>query len=158
MKRVVSIVSIVLLAGMALTGCRPRNVLSSSRLEDLLYDMHRAEAILQQAGYNYGHEDEVMKYHYEVLAAHGVTQAQFDSTIVWYTSHPTRYDKIYPRVLARIDKEMDKQSELENAARGEDLKPRNELRGLVDVMRDYLHGWKLIWYEAPVYQINVPYL
>ena len=38
---------------------------------------------------------------------HGVTQAQFDSCLAWYTAHPQLFDKIYPKVLKELDKERE---------------------------------------------------
>lgn len=69
--------------------------------------MHYTEAVLQVAGYNYGHDEAVAKYYQQVLDKHGITQAQFDSSIVWYTDHPQRFDKIYPRVVKDLEAERD---------------------------------------------------
>ena len=88
-----------------LTGCRPRGVLSSREMRSVLHDLHRADAILQVAGYNYGHDAALAKYYQQVLEKHGITQAQFDSSLVWYTDHPQRFDKIYPKVVADLEAE-----------------------------------------------------
>lgn len=73
----------------------------------VLHDLHRADAVLQVAGYNYGNDEALAKYYQTVLDKHGVTQAQFDSSLVWYTDHPQRFDKIYPRVVASLEQERD---------------------------------------------------
>lgn len=86
-----------------LCGCRPRGVLSSSEMRSVLHDLHHAEAVLQVAGYNYGHDEAVAKYYQQILDNHGVTQTQFDSSLVWYTNHPQRFDKIYPRVVRDLE-------------------------------------------------------
>ena len=88
-----------------LAGCRPRGVLSSREMRSVLHDLHRADAILQVAGYNYGHDEALAKYYQQVLEKHGLTQAQFDSSLVWYTDHPQRFDKIYPKVVADLEAE-----------------------------------------------------
>ena len=46
-------------------------------------------------------------YYAQVLEAHGITQAQFDSSLVWYTAHPQLFDKIYPRVMRNLEKERE---------------------------------------------------
>ena len=89
------------------TSCRPRGVLSAREMQSVLHDMHYTEAVLQVAGYNYGHDEAVAKYYQQVLDKHGITQAQFDSSIVWYTDHPQRFDKIYPRVVKDLEAERD---------------------------------------------------
>ena len=85
-----------------LSGCRPKGILHSWELRALLYDLHRMDALLQVSGKQY-ESDEVRNIYYAaVLEKHGVTQAQFDSSLVWYTAHPQLFDKIYPKVIARL--------------------------------------------------------
>ena len=50
-----------LLGLVCLAGCRPRGVLSSREMRSVLHDLHRADAILQVAGYNYGHDAALAK-------------------------------------------------------------------------------------------------
>lgn len=133
----------VALVVLLLVSCRPKEVLSPSEMEDVLFDIHYAEAVLQLAGYNYGHDAATAKYYYEVLNAHGITQARFDSSLVWYTDHPTVYNKIYPKVLERIDREMDIQKERLAAERGEDIRPRNLLPDLNQVLETYKNGTQI---------------
>lgn len=96
---------LVLLAGIA-TACRPRSVLSPSKMEDLLVDLHRTDGIISVSGYRYD-KDSLQKVCYaEVLLAHHTTQAQFDSSLVWYTAHPRIFDKIYPRVIERLQQQQ----------------------------------------------------
>ncbi|MGN0235532.1 MAG: DUF4296 domain-containing protein [Paludibacteraceae bacterium] len=99
------IVFAFLLGAVCLSSCRPRGVLSSREMRSVLHDLHRADAILQVAGYNYGHDAALAKYYQQVLEKHGITQAQFDSSLVWYTDHPQRFDKIYPKVVAELEAE-----------------------------------------------------
>ncbi|MCQ2311526.1 MAG: DUF4296 domain-containing protein [Paludibacteraceae bacterium] len=90
-----------------LPGCRPRNVLSPQQMEDIFVDLHTADGVLQELGYNYGHDEELRGYYQSVLRQHGTTQAQFDSSLVWYTAHPAIFDKIYPKVLERLQQQVD---------------------------------------------------
>ena len=98
-----------------LSGCRPKGILHSWELRALLYDLHRMDALLQVSGKQY-ESDEVRNIYYaSVLEKHGVTQAQFDSSLVWYTAHPQLFDKIYPKVIARL-MEDEQQFEASHAA------------------------------------------
>ncbi len=72
-----------------------------------MVDLHKTDALLQVAGMQYGHNDAADIFYAEVLEKHGVTQAQFDSSLVWYTAHPQLFDKIYPKVLAKLDAERE---------------------------------------------------
>ena len=87
MKIVVKILSFCLFV-VLLIGCRPRGVISDAKMRDVLYDLHRADGVIQVAGYNYSHDQEVAGYYKNVLDKHGITQAEFDSSLVWYTDNP----------------------------------------------------------------------
>lgn len=90
-----------------LSSCRPKGILHSWEMRRVMVDLHKADAILQLNGMAYGHEDEKAIYYSTVLSKHGITQAQFDSSLVWYTAHPQLFDKIYPKVLAQLKSEED---------------------------------------------------
>lgn len=148
------IYGIVLL--LAVTGCRPRGILSSSEMRDVVYDLHRAEAILQVAGYNVGHDEELAKYYYVVLQKHGITQAQFDSSLVWYTDHPQRFNKIYPPVLDRCNEEYEQWR-----LTVEGIKPLQErnLRPWEEVQHEMIYGFS--HFDVPKTQnqpVQVPFV
>lgn len=75
----------------------------SWEMRDLLIDLHKTDALMQV----YCITDQETKniYYAQVLAKHEVTQAEFDSSLVWYTAHPQLFDKIYPKVVAQLEKE-----------------------------------------------------
>ena len=94
--------SLYIVLALCLIGCRPKGILHSWEMRALLYDLHRTDALLQISGKQY-ESDEVRDLYYgAVLEKHGVTQAQFDSSLVWYTAHPQLFDKIYPKVVLRL--------------------------------------------------------
>ena len=82
---------------LGLTGCRPKGILHSWEMREVLVDLHKTDALLQVSGLQYGHNEALDIYYAQVLEKHGSTQAQFDSSIVWYTAHPLLFDKIYPK-------------------------------------------------------------
>lgn len=100
-----SLILVLCALACAMTACRPKGVLSQGEMRSLLYDLHRAEGILQEAGYNYGHDEVLGKYYEQILKQHGITQAVFDSSLVWYSHNPQRFKHIYPKVLARLEAE-----------------------------------------------------
>ena len=99
-------VIVILCALMLIAGCRPKGILTSRQMRNILYELHRADAVLQVAGKNYGHDDELAKYYQGVLDKNHVTQAEFDSSLVWYTDHPQIFNKIYPKVVQRCEQEQ----------------------------------------------------
>lgn len=145
---------------MAVIGCRPRHVLSNKQMRDVLYDIHRTDGAIQVAGYTHGHNQELAAYYKSVLDKHGVTQAQFDSSLVWFTDNPQIFNKIYPNVIQRLQADMDREEALRDARLEKmrsdkklphDTKTENDttsLRPLEEIQKEYLYGienpWK-IW-------------
>ena len=68
-------------------------------------DLHKTDALLQMSGLGMKDQEAKQIYYAQVLEQHGVTQAQFDSSLVWYTAHPQLFNKIYPKVLAELEAE-----------------------------------------------------
>ena len=97
----------VLLAlfALTLTGCRPEGILHSRQMRDVLIDLHKTEGAIQASEVRYDAYETRDLYYAQVLEKHGITQAQFDSSIVWYTAHPQFFNKIYPKVLKAIEEE-----------------------------------------------------
>lgn len=147
----------ILLLCVAVMGCRPRGVLSNSEMRDVLYDLHRVDGALQVAGYNYGHSQELSAYYKSVLDKHGITQAQFDSSLVWFTDNPQIFNKIYPKVIDRLQADLDREEALrsERIAKNRNskeakLKAQEEtnvqlLRPMEEVINEYQHGLKNPW-------------
>jgi hypothetical protein len=146
-------------------GCRPRGILSNREMRDVLYDLHRADGAIQVAGYNYSHDQEVIGYYKNVLDKHGITQAKFDSSLVWYTDNPQIFNKIYPRVVERLeaDYEMEKQirevnRELSLAKKKSKTSPFRQLRDIDEVTKEIRNGlenpWK-IWHPKEFCEKNV---
>lgn len=109
------------------TGCRPRGVLSSAKMRDVLYDLHRADGALQVMGYNYSHDTELAACYQSVLDKHEVTQAEFDSSVVWYTDNPQIFNKIYPRVISRLEADLAAEEALRDANRDKVLTPQTRV-------------------------------
>ena len=117
---------ILLLALVLSSSCtiRPKGIMSSRKMERVLLDLHKTDGAMQVAGLSYGHDPELSAYYLGVLDKHGVTQAQFDSSLVWYTDHPQLFDKIYPRVIARLEKERDALIEAQGDLAGAKSQPK----------------------------------
>lgn len=89
-----------------LSGCkinRPDDVLSPKVMEEVLYDYHLAQAILAQEGQS---EKYKRDYYIEwVFQKHGITQAELDTSLVWYTRYPKEFAKIYDKLSERSVKD-----------------------------------------------------
>ena len=99
----------------------PKDIIQPDRMEALLYDYHIVQAMGNERGNN--HEYHVKLYHEYVFKKHGVTKALFDSSLVWYTRHPSHLTQMYSRLQKRLDYEVaimqDERAVSQIAAEGE---------------------------------------
>jgi len=109
---------------------RPSHILSKKKMAAVLYDLHRTDGIVLLKGVTYNKDEELKKYYEATLLKHGVTQAQFDSSLVWYTDNPKRFNKIYPIVIKHLQEDADSYAWLDNLVRkpklsAKDIPPYN---------------------------------
>lgn len=95
---------------LAVIGCKPTvpsQYIQPDELEDILYDYHVAEAMARS---QYGNEVDVRRnaFFQSMLCKHGVTEAEFDSSLVYYYSHVNRLQEIYERVNGRLTGEAER--------------------------------------------------
>ena len=98
-------ISLIIVLFVCLTGCRPKGILHSWEMRDILIDLHKTDALLYTKRVRNGDFEGRTIYYAQVMEKHGTTQAQFDSSLVWYTAHPNLFNKIYPKVLAELKEE-----------------------------------------------------
>ena len=108
MKRHVAIVSLfVVLISSVLTGCKPRvpgKYISPGKMEDILYDYHLASAA-SNLDPNYNDTLRMQVYKLAVLKKYNVSEADFDSSMVYYTRHADRLHRIYENLSKRMSNE-----------------------------------------------------
>ncbi len=111
-----------------LSSCKPQvpsRYLQPDEMEDILFDFHLAMAMDPQSGSGASHgldalemnigdmpspETEINGYRSRqieaaVLKNHGVTPAEFDSALVYYTRHSDRFQQIYENIAKRLSDE-----------------------------------------------------
>ncbi len=84
---------------------RPPGIISESKFENILVDYHLAQGMSELSGNNPGVDR--YKYIQAVFRQHKVTEAQFDSSLVYYSQHAEILTQIYDRVLPRIQASLD---------------------------------------------------
>lgn len=89
-----------------LVGCKPSvpgGVLSEGKMERVLYDYHLAQGAAEL------HPDDVTELRYQYVQAvfrkHGITEAEFDRSMAWYSAHSIKLKGIYDRLDARLESE-----------------------------------------------------
>ena len=81
---------------------RPSNVLTVREMTDILIDLHTLDGIMVTHEFRHVSEEERNLFYEAVLIRHNTTQAQFDSSVVWYTRDPRQFERIYNRVLNQL--------------------------------------------------------
>lgn len=104
MKNSLTIVLLVI----AIMGCKPtvpKQFIQPGDLEDILYDYHVAQAMANEDRSRSSEENNYNRsaYFLAVLKKHGVTEAEFDSSLVYYYSHAERLKGIYQDVRERLN-------------------------------------------------------
>lgn len=89
------------------------NKLPRDKMMDVLHDMQLVEAIYQSKYQDFNNTQNKEALLNGVFEKHGITQAQLDSSLVWYADHPEEYMRITDSVTTRLKREA---KELENGA------------------------------------------
>ena len=89
-----------------IAGCKPgvpSEYISPSDMEDIIYDYCLAQGVVagNRTDYQYKKRD-LYVYKKEILDKHGFTQAEYDSSMVYYMSHAKRLYEIYENVAERL--------------------------------------------------------
>ena len=108
------LMSVAVAALFIMCGCssQPYGVVSQSKMVELMADMHKAEAVIDMNSAQFNNDSLKKAMRQSVLMKHGVTQAQFDTTLVWYGHHAKQYDEMYEDVIALLDEEKQELSDV----------------------------------------------
>lgn len=98
------IMMMVLLVAVACKPTVPSDYIQPADMEEILYDYHLADAIARNE--NDGNVALTRNtYFHAVLKKHHVTEAEFDSSLVYYYSHIDRLKTVYTHVNDRLTEE-----------------------------------------------------
>lgn len=108
MKKLISFLGILLF----ITSCSsvPDGVLNRTKMEEVLYEVHIAEAIMDEYPAKYRTPESKQKLMAAVFQDNGITKSDFDSSMVYYGAHLDQYMKIYQRVSARLNADKERSS------------------------------------------------
>lgn len=130
-------VVITLLA--ACSGDRKASVLPASKLEAVLYDYHMAQVIVNDLPSNQRYKKDL--YFSYVYDKHGVTEAQIDSSLVYYARYPEGLSEIYANLSKRIEADIKRLESEDKPIRA---------REAVAVVGDSVD----LWYDARIVQLT----
>ncbi len=94
------LIYIFLLTIVSACGSGGDGILSKSKMEQVLYDYHIAQAMITNLPSDERYKAEM--YMNAVYEENGVTKEQFDSSIVWYNRHAEDLEEIYDNLSDRF--------------------------------------------------------
>lgn len=84
----------------------PSDLLSEKEMQRVMKDMLLAESMISSDYKSYEDNARKQALYEAVFRKHGITQAKYDSSLVWYGRNLDIYMKVYERVLADLNNEV----------------------------------------------------
>lgn len=132
MNRLLIIAALVLM----FTSCdrTPDHVIKPKEMAALLADIHKGEGVIDLQSSHYRNDSAKKVLRQSIFISHGVTQEDFDTSLVWYGHNMDSYKEVYEMVIKQLEDEL---SKADIAAEGESVQ--------VSVVGDSVN----VWGESP---------
>jgi hypothetical protein len=85
----------------------PKHILSERKMRVVLYDMLIAEAMVEVKNESFPTNADRQTVYDAVFNKHRITQAEYDSSLIWYGKHIDMYMAVYKLVLKDINAKSD---------------------------------------------------
>ena len=102
---------------------RPSEVLSRKKMENVMYDMYIAEAIIDNDYQKFAQPENKEALINQVLEKHKITEARWDTSLSWYSDNIDTYIQINDSVKSRLQRNYNETNQLITLRTAE----RNEL-------------------------------
>lgn len=102
-----------LLGAAFMVGCGrqvPEDIIQPDRMEHVLYDYHLSLSMGNNLGYSDNYQRQAYKNY--IFEKHHITEAEFDSSMVWYTRHTQVLAELYKKIGKRFRDEKKHTEEL----------------------------------------------
>ncbi len=104
--RHISIIILFLTILMACSPSRPSGILSEGKMTDVLYDMHKVQAMYDANEGGIDGDDKLIAARASVLKKYNLTQAEWDSSYNYYTRNADQLYDIYVQLNERLDNDV----------------------------------------------------
>ena len=123
---------LLVLSLLLLCSCeqKPEGILSKGKMEEVLYDYHIAQYMASTLPYDDRYKSQL--YIEAVFDKHGISEAQFDTSLVYYNRHTDQIRNIYDHVKHRLE-DYDAKLQLESGS--------NEIRASFTLGGDTADIW-----------------
>ena len=81
----------------------PSDIIPQGKMERILYDYHLAQGMAEAQGGDVAQNRYL--YVQKVFEKHGIAEAEFDSSMVWYSGHASYLTEMYDHIENRLDRE-----------------------------------------------------
>lgn len=106
MKPVFYILFFFLVSCLSACDKAPDGIIKESKMEDMLLDFCKAEGLIDLRQDDYPNDSTKLVLRQSIFEKYGVTMADYDTSLVWYAHHVEIYQKVYQRVIERLQKEQ----------------------------------------------------
>ena len=111
-------VTIALLIILGSCGKQPRGVMSINEMADLITDLQLADSYIESHLSEFPTDSSRMVVKQSVFMKHGITQEDYDSSLVWYAHNMEDYTKAYDKAIGQLKKRYDKLDKNGNNSNG----------------------------------------
>jgi len=110
MRNVLLHISLLLMAVLSLVSCdkTPRGVLSVDDMGELIADLQLAEAYMENNPADFAGDSLKQVVKQSVLKKHGITQQDYDSSLVWYAHNMEDYTRAHDKAVGILQERYNK--------------------------------------------------
>jgi len=101
-------ISFILFLLMVACSRAPRGIITEKKMQQLLTDMHLADAMISSDPMTFQNDEDKKALYQCVFEKHRVTQAIYDSSLVWYGKNLDVYMQVYNMALIDVKKKIEK--------------------------------------------------
>lgn len=108
-KPILKYLVVILIFAIGFIACGGKNykVLSRTQMEAVLYDLQLAESMFQTSSDNFGTKKQKDALINSILKKHNITQADLDSSLVWYSDNIELYVRVTDSILSTLKQQRD---------------------------------------------------
>ena len=116
------------LSGMIASCSRvPKHIISEQKMRVVLYDMLIAEAMVETMQDSFPTNDDREPVFDAVFRKHRLTQADYDTSLIWYGKHMDLYMSIYKLVLRDVNAKINALGEIKPSAISGDISAQDSV-------------------------------
>lgn len=102
MRKIIAVLPIISLLLLLSCSSHKGRVLGKNEMEDVLYDMQLAQALYNDYNLKLSKPEQKDSLINDVLYKHNITQADLDTSLIWYSDNIDEYNKINESVVTRL--------------------------------------------------------